>query len=73
MAGFTLIFRMNGIREVDGFVGRQIIQQVFIKCDECGLLFNISHTGQRLWFAILEPQTGQKLDAARMRIIDVKL
>ena len=45
IAGFTLIFWMNGIREVDDFVGRQIIQQVFIKCDECGLLFNISHTG----------------------------
>ncbi len=26
MAGFALIFRMNGIREVDGLVSRQVIQ-----------------------------------------------
>ena len=45
----------------------------FIKCDECGLFLDVSHTGQRLWFTILEPQTGQKLDAARMRIANVKL
>jgi hypothetical protein len=66
-------FRVGGIGEMDRFISRQCPHQPLVQCDKFGLLFSGRNARQDLGFAGLETQSGQKPDAAGMRVTQAEL
>jgi len=59
-----LIFRVDGVGKIHRLIGAQLAHQALVKRDELRLLVRRCDPWQGLWLAILDPQPGQKLDAA---------
>ena len=72
VAGFCLVFGMHRIGEIHGFICAQTVQQLLVHIDECGLLFGRCNAWQPLRLSIFEPQSGQKLDAAGMGVVQIE-
>jgi len=69
------VFRMHGVGRIHRLIGAQIAYQALVKRDELRLLFGRCDLwlGLGLGLAILAPPPGQKLDAARMWVLQIEL
>ena len=63
---------MDVIGEMYRFIGTQPVEQALIHVDERGLLFGRGNTGKAFRLAVLKPQSGQKLEAAAMGVVQIE-
>ena len=66
ICGFRLILGMHWFGEIYRFICAHPFQQALAHVEEFSLLFGRGNMAKALWFAILKPQPGKKLEAARI-------